>query len=265
MSRILTWYSALHVFVKCLLIFCVTTLLIGVFFLFNLILIDFQAGKVMDPIKQSDALMEQSIDALPRPTYVPLTYFQVLKAQQQIMKERKSHHWQLARLFFRNYYSILFMSIILSCVGGLVLFVVINKGWSNAGITLQAFFLTIATALAFVGFFPLVFKQQDNFVQNMSYYENYSKGELAIYNQLSGLQNPFKREKEKTDSGDARLTDSNMFYRRLDSIVKVNNDCLSTLTNYVLSIDPDQAKNITINNVLSQLQNYQKPAADTAK
>jgi hypothetical protein len=32
-----------------------------------------------------------------------------------------------------------------------------NKGWSDAGITLQAFFLTIATALAFVGFFPVVF------------------------------------------------------------------------------------------------------------
>ncbi len=265
MIRLLTWYRSLHVFAKCLLIFCVTTLLIGIFFLFNLVLIDYQAEKVMDPIKQSDALIEQSIDALPRPPYVPLTYFQVLKAQQQIMKERKSHHWQLARLFFRNYYSILFMSIILSCVGGLVLFVVINKGWSTAGITLQTFFLTIATALAFVGFFPLVFKQQDNFTQNMGYYENYSKGELAIYNQLSGLQNPFKREKEKGDSGDVRLTDSNMFYRRLDSIVAVNNDCLSALTNYVLSIDPEQAKNITINNVLRQLQNAQKATPDSAR
>jgi hypothetical protein len=265
MTRILTWYRSLHVFAKCLLIFCITTLLIGVFFLFNLILIDYQAKKVMDPIERSDVLMEQSIDLLPRPAYVPLTYFQVLKAQQQIMKERKSHHWKLASLFFRNYYSILFLTIILSCVGALVLFAVLNKGWSDAGITLQAFFLTIATALAFVGFFPVVFKQQDNFANNMTYYENYSKGELVIYNQLSGLQNPFKPEKEKDQTGDVRMSDSNMLYRRLDSLVKVNNDCLSSLTNYVLSIDADQAKNITINNVLRQLQSFQKPAADSTK
>ena len=263
MSRFLTWYRQQHIFVKCILIFSSTTLLVGVIFLFNLIFINVVANNAMHPILQSDEVLEKSIDEIPRPNYLPLIYFDVLKTQREIMRDRKSHHLGLAILFFRNYYSILFLSIILASVGGLTLFAIANKGWSNAGITLQTFFLTLATELAFVGFFPLVFKQQDNFTQNMTYYENYSKGELTIYNQLSSLQNPFKSKKDS--SGILRITgDSIFFYHRLDSLVKYNNDYLSNLTTYVLTIDPDQAKNITINNVYSALQKS-RVIADSTK
>jgi hypothetical protein len=264
MNAFIGWYQGLNKLVKGILIFSTTALSISLIFLFNLIFIGFVAGRIMAPIQRSDKLLDSSIEVFPRPDYLPVSYYNVLKSQDRIMKERKTHHWELARLFFRNYYSILFLTILIASLGGLTLFVVVNRGWATAGVTLQTFFLTLLTALAFLGFFPVVFKQQENFAQNMTYYENYGKGQLRIYNQLSDLQNPFKDKKD--GSNVIRLTgDSMAFFHRLDSIVGYNQNYLADLNNYVLSIDPDQAKNITINKVYSEIQAALKATTDTTK
>ncbi len=257
-----TWYTEQSNVVKSIVVFSITVLIIGVIFLFNICLMKGVTNHMMAPIYQSDQTLKGGIQGIPRPNYVPAIYFETLKTQEQIMDERKVHHWELAKLFFRNYYSILMLSIILSCVGGLTLFALINRGWANAGTTLQSFFLTLATALAFVGFFPLVFKQQENFTQNMMYYENYSKGQLTVYDQLVSLQNPVRSAIGDTILAKKPLVDS-LWYRKLDSLVSTNNKLLKEYTNYVLAIDPAQVKSIS--DVYNILQRTVKASSDSTR
>src|ERR1700749_3139242 len=117
MNTLLARYQSLQGAVKSILIFSATVVFTGIIFLFNLIFIDLVANHVMAPVEQSDRVLDSSIAAFPRPSYVPETYYHTLKSQSQMMRERKEHHWKLAKLFFRNYYSILFLTILLASVG----------------------------------------------------------------------------------------------------------------------------------------------------
>jgi hypothetical protein len=65
----------------------------------------------------------------------------------------------------------------------------------------------------------------------------------------------------KPDPKDPTHLDSAIFFHNLDSLVKINNNLISGLTNYVLTIDPSQVKSIS--DVYHILQNNLKTSADT--
>jgi len=256
------WYTRQRTSVQAILIFFGTLLLILIFFEIILFGVNGMSGKLMDPIYQSEKTLDNSIISLKKPAVLTTAYFTVFKTQYEIMRLRKEHHLKLAIVFFRNYYSVLILTMFISCIGGVTLFVMINKGWTNAGITLQSFFLSLVCATTYLGFFPLVFKQQDNFGENMQYYESYTKAQLNIYHQLVSLQNP--KFQPLTDSlkiaGNA-VDSAN--YHLVDSLIARNGVVLGELTNYVFSIDAKQVKGIA--DVKKMIDNAVSSTKDTTR
>ncbi|MBN9383241.1 MAG: hypothetical protein J0H74_20975 [Chitinophagaceae bacterium] len=243
LKDIYPWYARQRASVKATLVFFSTLLLVFLFFELILLGVNGLSGKVMDPIYQSENILNDGVIKLKKPAVLTSAYFTVFKTQYEIMKLRKEHHLSLAILFFRNYYSVLILTMFISCIGGVTLFVMINKGWTNAGITLQSFFLSLVCATTYLGFFPLVFKQQDNFSENMQYYESYTKAQLGIYHQLVSLQNPkFQPLSDSLKISGNPLDSAN--YRLVDSMIARNGVILNELTNYVFSIDAKQVKGI---------------------
>lgn len=135
---------------------------------------------------------------------------------------------------------------VFSCIGGVVLFMIANQGWAQTGPVLKAFFLAVALLIAFLGLFPPVFQQKENFDANMKQYMAYTKAELGIVDQLSKLDNPLLGIRtdsiNKKTKAPVRWFDSTRYYFSVDSMVTANNFVINTLTNYILNIDANQIK-----------------------
>ena len=262
LKDIYPWYTRQRASVQATLIFFGTLLLIFLCFELILLGVNGMSNKVMDPVYQAENTLNKGISDLKKPVVLTSAYFTVFKTQYEIMRQRKEHHLTLAIIFFRNYYSVLILTMFISCIGGVTLFVMINKGWTNAGVTLQSFFLSLVCATTYLGFFPLVFKQESNFNENMQYYESYTKAELGIYHQLVSLQNPrFQPLSDSLKIAGNSLDSVN--YHVVDSMIAHNGVVLSELTNYVFSIDAKQVKGIA--DVKKMIDNAISAGKDSTK
>lgn len=235
---------------KAVIVFVSTVLFAAIIFLFSSLQMNNEAESAMRPYLESQAYIQTYLDSLQKPAYLPGKYFDLFKAQQKIMSMRKSHHLDLSKVFFRNYYGVLIVTMLFSCIGGIVLFLLVNKGWNGSTVVLKTLFLAIAMILIFCGFFPLVFKQQENFNENIKYYMNYTKAELNVIDQLSKLEHPLFPVKQDSLKENGRFTgfkelpDSVAFFKRVDSMITSNHNALNTLTNYVLTIDANEIKSM---------------------
>jgi len=199
----------------------------------------------MEPYKESQVLINNYIDSLEKPANMQGKYFDVFRTQHKILSTRKKHYLHLGVIFFSNYYGVIILLILFSCVGGVVLFLVANQGWANASITLKALFLAIALIVAFCGFFPTVFKQQENFDENLKSYMSYTKAEVNIINQLCKLNSPYFAAALDTNQRPAAwVIDSSVYYRQLDSMITLNETVINNLTNYVLNINAKEVKSM---------------------
>jgi hypothetical protein len=249
MNKFKAWFIAQNDSVKSITVFGLTIIVTGIIFLFASWQINRQANLAMKPYSQSQEFVDHYFDSLAKPAYLPDKYFHLFKSQQRIMSIRKDHYLGLSKLFFRNYYGVLIITMIYSCIGGVVLFLMINKGWSGSSPGLKSLFLAIVMVLTFCGFFPLVFHQQENFNTNIKYYMDYTKAELNIIDQLSRLENPIFPFKTDTvlvndKKTPIRQPDSMSFYRNIDSMITVNINTINTLTNQVLTIDAKEIKSM---------------------
>jgi hypothetical protein len=251
MNSIKALYVGLTEKEKALVVFISTVLFAGIIFFIASIQMRNEANKAMKPYLKSQDYIQAYLDSLQRPAHLPETYFTLFKAQQKIMSIRKSHHLDLSKIFFRNYYGVLIVTMVFSCIGGVVLFLLVNKGWSGSTVVLKTLFLPISMILIFCGFFPLVFKQQENFNENIKYYMNYTKAELNIVDQLSKIEHPIfpaRLDSVKIDGRFAALKempDSAAFFKRVDSMITSNHNILNNLTNYVLTIDANEIKSMS--------------------
>jgi hypothetical protein len=268
MKKLKAWYIAQTDTVKALVVFGTTVAVTGIIFLFASWQINRQAGLAMEPYAVSQQFVDKYFDSLQRPVHLPEKYFQLFRSQQKIMSIRKNHYLGLSKLFFRNYYGVLIITMIYSCIGGVVLFLLINKGWSGSSLALKSLFLAIVMVLTFCGFFPTVFKQQENFNSNIKYYMDYTKAEVNIIDQLSRINNPVFPFKTDTvvvagSLTPRRLFDSVFFFRHVDSMITVNNNTINNLTNYVLGIDAKEIK--SMGEVYEMIYNSTKGRADSLK
>ncbi len=266
MKNILSWYSSQATFIRAFVVFVSTIAIAAVLFLIISLSMYHKAVVFMKPYNVSDTILAKQITQMKKPSLLPESSFDVLKMEQKIINIRKKHHYELAVLIFKNYYAVLIISMVLSCLGGLILFVLINMGWANAGITLQSLFLSIAICLTFFGFFPSVFQQEKNLNGNIASYMNYSKAEMNILQQLSTLSDPSFAILKQTDSvsGITRnLLDTMMYYKAADSFIYVNAAKINSLMNYVLNIDAKEVKGVT--DIARLLSNYQAGETDSTK
>jgi len=234
---------------KAIIVFCVTIAFAGIIFLLASCQMSREAKKAMGPYTNSQNFVDQYIDSLKKPEYLPEKYFNVFKAQQKIMSMRKVHYLRLSKIFFRNYYAVIIILMLYSVVGGVVIFLLVNKGWKDSHLILKALFLAIIMVVTFCGFFPSVFKQQANFDENIKYYMNYTKAEINILDQLSRLENPMFPQKCRRDSVDKKEVmicnpDSIAYFRSVDSAIAVNNKAINELTNYILTINANEIKSM---------------------
>ncbi len=247
MNKIIDWYKTQPDTSKAIIIFSSTIFFaIALFFLTSLQM-NSQGNKAMKPYTKSQVLIDTYLDSLKKPIKLEQKYFAVFKTQQKILSLRKAHHLHLGLVFFRNYYGVLILSMVFSCIGGVVLFLIANQGWSNVSITLKSLFLALAIVVTFFGLFPAVFKQQENFEANLKNYMSYTKAELNIIDQLSKLDNPlFAAIKDTTNNPEFFWkVDSLNYYKNIDSMITKNDDAINGLTNYILNIDAKEIKSMS--------------------
>jgi len=233
---------------KATIVFSSTIIMGGIIFLLASCQMSRAGTKAMRPYVKSQDFINQYMGSLKKPDHLPEKYFNVFKAQQKIMSIRKEHYLHLSNVFFRNYYAILVILMLYSCIGGVVIFLVMNKGWKDSSIVLKALLLSIIMVVTFCGFFPSVFKQQANFDENIKYYMNYTKAEMNIIDQLSRFENPLFPQKPIIDTTSKKVIgferDSIAFFRSVDSSLSVNNKNINELTNYLLTIDAHEIKSM---------------------
>lgn len=243
--KLFTWYNYQTDSTKAVSIFSTTVICALILFF----LLSSQMGclgeNAMEPYKRSQVLINRYIDSLEKPANLQEKYFNVFKMQHNILSTRKKHYLHLGIIFFSNYYGVLILLILFSCVGGVVLFLVANQGWANANITLKALFLALALIIAFCGFFPTVFKQQENFDENLKSYMSYTKAEVNIINQLCKLNSPyFASSLDTSQQSPVWVVDSSVYYHKLDSMISLNETVINNLTNYVLNINAKEVKSM---------------------
>lgn len=248
MASLINLFNAQTNKIKAIIVFAVTIAFAGIIFLLTLCQMSREADKAMRPYIKSQEFINRYLDSLKKPAYLPEKYFTVFKGQQKIMSMRKDHNLRLSKTFFKNYYGVVIVLMLYSCIGGLVIFLLVNKGWSGSSIILQALFLSIVMVVTFFGFFPSVFKQQTNFDENIKYYMSYSKAEINILDQLSRLENPMFPQKPLIDTATQKTigfgADSSAFFRTVDSMISVNNKTINDLSNYILTIDAKEIKSM---------------------
>ncbi len=246
MSFSLNWFRSMSDTLKQVTVFSSTIIAGMILFLLTTSQMNCQGKEAMKPYNQSQALINQYVDSLKKPPRLPEKQFMVFKTQQKILSLRKEHYLNLSIIFFRNYYGVLILLMLFSCIGGVVLFFIANQGWLKASPSLKAFFLALALLIAFSGLFPAVFKQQDNFNENMKNYMSYTKAELNIIDQLSKLDNPYFAATLDTANGKKIwVTDSVGYCNKIDTMITVNNNTINQLTNYVLNIDSKEIKSMS--------------------
>lgn len=250
MQSLLNNYNSLSNVFKFLIIFTLVILFAAIAFGVSSRTINREAHEAMEPYNQSQAFIDSYFKKLERPVHLPEQHFNLFRSQQKIMSMRKNHYVELSRVFFRNYYGVLILKMIFSCIGGVVLFLMINRGWKDSSVTLKAGFLGIVMVITFCGFFPLVFKQEQNFNDNIKMYMDYTKAEVNIIDQLSRLSHPLfahVRDTVKDDKGNSQVVfkpDTMTYFNRVDSMIAFNNSELNKLTNYILTIDAKEIKNM---------------------
>lgn len=242
MEKLVQSYIGMRPAIKAVIIFLITVAVTAILFFSIAFYMKSRAIELMQPYGLADSRINQYLDELKKPALLSGEYFRMLKLEKNVMNIRKQQHYQLSIIFFKNWYGILVVSMILSCLGGIILFILINKGWSNAGITLQALFLSIVICVSFFGLFPRVFQQEKNFTENMVAYMNYSKAEMDVARQLSFLSDPsFAVVKDSTG---AQKIDTLKYYKVADTMVLLNANRINSMMNYVLTIDAREIKSI---------------------
>lgn len=248
MASLVSLFNAQTEKMKAVIVFLATIALAAIIFFITLLQMSGEANRSMLPYTKSQEFINRYLDSLKRPVHLPDKYFTVFKAQQKIMSIRKGHNLRLSKIFFKNYYGVVIVLMVYSCIGGVVIFLLVNKGWKDSSIVLQALFLSIVMVVTFFGFFPSVFKQQSNFDENVKYYMSYTKAEMNIIDQLSRLENPIFPQKPVIDTATNKPIgfepDSAAYFRTVDSLISVNNKVINDLSNYILTIDAKEIKSM---------------------
>lgn len=258
MASLIDQFKALDNKIKAIIVFILTIAFAGIIFSLTLRKMSGTAEDAMSPYIKSQEFINKYIDSLKRPSHLPDKYFTVFKAQQKIMSMRKNHNLELSKIFFKNYYGVIVVLMLYSCIGGLVIFLLVNKGWKDSHIILKSLFLAIIMVVTFFGFFPSVFRQQSNFDENVKYYMSYTKGEINILDQLSRLENPIFPQKPVIDTATKKVIrfepDSVAFFRTVDSLISINNKVINDLSNYILTIDAKEIK--SMGDIYKAMSNY---------
>lgn len=261
--------------IKGFVVVCMTYTLLAFFFLTVREMIYHKSSGMMEPYNSSNTLISENVDSSKVPVLGNTSYAKIFRLQNDVISLRREHHYKVAMAFFKNYSAVIVCLILISCIGGLLLFVLINHGWAASSFTIKVLFLSFASSAVCFSLFSGVFSQQKNFEDNMLRYMNYTKAEMTLARQMSELskkdypQKPISKatldtlyhpaiSPSKKDS--TLIIDTLSYFNRLDSLVLKNNETINGFTDYILSIDAGKMRNIgEVYQSLMDLKNMGKP------
>ena len=263
LRNIFNWYVNQSQVVKAVITVCLTYVFIAAVFLTVRATIKGSSNDLMLPYNNSNTIIGNNINGAKIPVLGNDNYSKVLKLQEEVISLRRNHHYEVAITFFKNYYSVTVCLMIISCIGGLLLFVLINRGWAGSSYTLKVLFLAMASTAIFLSLFSGVFSQQKNFEENMLRFMDYTKAELKLSQQISELSKedyPMIWKKHPSAPKDSTwVVDTIIYYRSLDTLVAKNNSTINSLTNYFFSIDATKMRNMSeVYGALLDLKNMGK-------
>jgi hypothetical protein len=242
----LGWYKTRPTNSKSMIASCLTYLgVVILFFIVRLVIAD-RSTELMHPYMASNGELATYIDSVKLPRLPTDNYYKIFHLQKDIVSKRRDHHYGVAMTFFRNYYSASFCMIVISCLGGLILFVLINRGWAQSPYTLKVIFLTLASCAVFLTLFTNVFNHQKNFEDNMLRFMDYTRAELIMAEKMSELtKQDFPKKWVKPGMTDSfQVNDTMAYLNSLDTLVARNNVTINNLSSYLLSIDVSKLRNM---------------------
>jgi|GEM_PF-2552335 len=226
-----------------------TYMLMLIFFLLIRTFIASKSQDLMTSYNNSNDVIGKNINTAKISGLGNDNYPRILKMQEEVVNLRRNHHYKLAMTFFKNYYGVTVCLMIISCIGGLILFVLVNRGWAGSSYTLKVLFLALASTAIFLSLFTGVFSQQKNFEENMLRYMDYTKTELIFSQQISELSKqdyPMSWKKSSPLAKDSVwVIDTLNYHKSLDTLVAKNNAVINKMTNYIFSIDADKMRSMT--------------------
>lgn len=234
--------------VKAFLTVTCTYLMMLIFFLSIRAFISMKSHELMSAYNNSNDIIGKNISTTKISGLGNDNYSKILKIQGEVVNLRRQHHYDVAMTFFKNYYSVTVCLMIISCIGGLILFVLINRGWAGSSYTLKVLFLAMASTAIFLSLFTGVFSQQKNFEQNMLRYMDYTKTELDFSQKISELSKadyPTLKKPLPVGTDSIWVIDTLKYHRALDTIVARNNSVINKMTDYLFSIDADKMRSMT--------------------
>lgn len=237
MKKLLLWYAVQHIYVRTLLIAVVTLLPFVLCFVVTLTIMRSQSCELMAPYATTDSLVQVRMKMVKTTAMFNEATKNNLDTQYKVLNNRKQHYMNLATTFFLNYYGATVVLMLLSCIGGVVLFVIIHRGWALTGALLRTVFLTLAATATFFGFFPAVFKQEENFNANLRYYMEYTKAEIRVLQTMTTLEKAAARSAVT----DTTLASKN-YYHLEDSLTSIHYKTINELTTYILAMDVTKIK-----------------------
>lgn len=259
LKALFTWYLSLQPLAKGFIMMVTTYFFLGLLFLAVRFTINEKAKEVMVPYNQSNTFISDFVSKTNVPELGKSTYTKVFNLQNEILTLRRTHHNEMALGFLKNYMAVLTCLIVISCIGGLLLFILINNGWAKSSSSVKGLFLSLASAAVCFSLFSGVFDQQKNFEDNMLRFMNYTKADMSLARQLSELSKisfpkrqvskkyldlNFKPAKPLTAADSVFITDTAGYYNKLDTMVAKNTETINNFTDYVLTIDASKMRNI---------------------
>ncbi|MEM6764078.1 MAG: hypothetical protein AAF824_10230 [Bacteroidota bacterium] len=145
--------------------------------------------KFLQPYLKTDEIIQTRINSLKNDRIMSEEdKISTLKVQYKILTERKKHHRELAGFFVANYYASILIVLFATISGGIIIFVIANKGWARTNPYIKAVFFVLSFMAVFFAIFPNVFGQRGNFENNLEAFLRYDNLQLEIFNYMSTSQ-----------------------------------------------------------------------------
>jgi hypothetical protein len=272
-SKLNSWFNTRSNSAQGVIILLFISSCVFAFFTLSNYLVQSRANHLLEPYVAADTILVKALKKTQAHTLFPADKFDILNYEYYFLQERKRHHLISALYFLRNDYSVTITLMLLSVAGALVLFTLINRGWSDAGVKLKALFLSIVAASLFYGLFPTVFKPEENYTRNLNRYIDYSKLQIYLLQQYSYLAAPsdhyyffdtvFTKNK-KIKSVSRSFLDTASYLNDIDYTIDSTYKAINYYSDLILSMDEKKVKGISeIYQSLNSLINGSRAPTDS--
>ncbi|AUC15872.1 hypothetical protein BTO06_12235 [Tenacibaculum sp. SZ-18] len=106
----------------------------------------------------------------------------ILLKKISIIEVNKSLHIDLIQKLSKNKYALFTMFPFMSAITAILVFLIIQQGWSSCNNYLKAYFILFTTLTSLIGIYPEVYKQTDGISKHTKSFLDYKNLQKTIFN-----------------------------------------------------------------------------------